>query len=111
VEENPLTAGLPHDLSLFFDNSKGWRDMTKAEADKAKASGKPVKTLLRYAPNRLLLSGKIEQSEVIEGRSAWVAAKHGEGSIHLFGFSPHFRGWTQQTMHLLFRAMLLPDGS
>jgi hypothetical protein len=111
VAPNPMMAGLPHDVSVFFDNSKGWREMTKAEMDKAQVTAKPVKTLLRYAPNRLLLSGKIDQPEVIEGRSAWISARYGEGTIHLFGFSPHFRGWTQQTMHLLFRAMMLSEGN
>jgi hypothetical protein len=109
VEPHALTAGLPHDISLFFDSSKGWREMTKAEQDKAQAAPHAVKTLLNYASNRLLISGKIEQPEVIEGRSAWVTTKHGQGTVHLIGFSPHFRGWTQQTMHLLFRAMLLSE--
>jgi hypothetical protein len=109
VESSWITAGLPHDVAVFFDNSKGWRDMTKAEMDKAQISARPVRTLLRYAPNRLLLSGKIDQPEVIEGRSAWIMAPHGEGTIHLLGFSPHFRGWTQQTMHLLFRALMLSE--
>jgi hypothetical protein len=109
VESSWITAGLPHDVSVFFDNSKGWREMTKAEMDKAQISARPVRTLLRYAPNRLLLSGKIDQPEVIEGRSAWLMAPHGEGTIHLLGFSPHFRGWTQQTMHLLFRALMLAE--
>ncbi len=109
VESRWITAGLPHDVAVFFDNSKAWREMTKAEMDKAQAAGKPVRTLLWYAPNRLLLSGKVDQPEVIEGRSAWISARHGEGTIHLFGFSPHFRGWTQQTMHLLFRALMLSE--
>jgi hypothetical protein len=109
VEPNRMTAGLPHDVAVFFDSSKGWREMTKAEMDKEQVTAKPVRTLLRYAPNRLLLSGKIDQPDVIEGRSAWISARHGEGTIHLFGFSPHFRGWTQQTMHLLFRALILSE--
>ncbi|HEY2415506.1 MAG TPA: M14 metallopeptidase family protein [Pirellulaceae bacterium] len=111
VEPNRMTAGLPHDVSVFFDNSKAWREMTKAEMDKGQITAKGVRTLLRYAPNRLLLSGKVDQPEVIEGRSAWISARHGDGTIHLFGFSPHFRGWTQQTMHLLFRALILSEAS
>jgi hypothetical protein len=27
--------------------------------------------------------------------------------VHLFGFRPHYRGWSQATFHLLFRAALL----
>ena len=48
------------------------------------------------------------EPEVIEGQAAWVSTRHGNGTIHLFGFSPHFRAWTQQTMHLLFRALFVP---
>lgn len=109
AELHALTVGLPHDVALFFDNGRGWREMTKAEIEKAGREEHAVKTLLRYAPNRLLLSGKIERPEVIEDRAAWINVRHGRGSIHLFGFSPHFRAWTQQTMHLLFRAMLLDE--
>jgi hypothetical protein len=110
VEEHALTAGLPHDVALFFDNGRGWREMTKSEFEKKGSREEHVvRTLLRYAPDRLLLSGKIEKPEVIEDRSAWIHVRHGQGSIHLFGFSPHFRAWTQQTMHLLFRAMLLDE--
>jgi hypothetical protein len=106
-----LTAGLPHDVALFFDNSRGWREMTKGEMEKAGRAEHSVITLLSYAPTRLLFSGKIEKPEVVEGRAAWLSVRHGQGTIHLFGFSPHFRAWTQQTMHLLFRAMLLEEKS
>ncbi len=108
VEPHSHTAGLPHDVALFFDSSKGWREMSRAELEKVERPTRQVRTLLRYAPNRLLLSGKIDKPEVVEGKSAWVVAGHGQGSIHLIGFSPHFRGWTQQTMHLLFRALFIP---
>ena len=46
------------------------------------------------------------QREVVAGQAAWVRAEHGEGRIHLFGFRPQYRGWTQGTFQLLFRAML-----
>jgi hypothetical protein len=69
--------------------------------------GARAATLLRYAPRRVLLSGWIRQPEVVEGKSAWVRAEHGEGAVHLFGFRPHYRGWTQGTFQLLFRAILL----
>jgi hypothetical protein len=53
------------------------------------------------------MSGWARSPETIQGESAWVRAAHGEGEVHLFGFSPHFRGWCQGTFPLVFRAILL----
>ena len=109
--DHPLAAGLPDSVALFFSRSAGWRAMTGDEKKKAGYSddGK-METLLRYASTRLLLSGFISKPEVLEGHSAWVCAHHGKGRVHLFGFRPHYRAWSQATFPLLFRAMLLDCG-
>jgi len=44
---------------------------------------------------------------VIAGQGAWLRVKHGEGQVHVFGFRPQYRGWSQQAFQLLFRALLL----
>ena len=108
VEKHPLTAGLPDETALFFSNSLAWRTMTTEEQKEADIDGAKFEmvTLLNYAPNRLLLSGFIDKPEVIEGHSAWVTAKYGEGRLHVFGFRPHYRAWSQATFQLLFRAAL-----
>jgi hypothetical protein len=111
IETHALTAGLPENIALLFDGGSAWRTATKAEIEKSKSPRVRFKQLLSYAPSHVLLSGKIDKAEVIEGQAAWIAAKYGHGDVHLFGFSPHFRGWTQQTMHLLFRAMFLTSSS
>jgi hypothetical protein len=100
-----LTAGLADSLALFFSGNTAWK-----VAD-SKKDEHPVKTLLHYAPTELLISGWIRKPEVIEDRSAWVRAEHGRGAIHLFAFSPHYRGWSQDTFQLLFRAILLDGNS
>jgi len=107
IEKNSLTAGLPAETPLFFAGSLGWRPMTKEEREKARIEDHPVDTLLRYAPTRLLLSGYIGKPEVIEGRSAWIWSRYGSGQLHLFGFRPHYRAWSQVTFPLLFRAILM----
>jgi hypothetical protein len=33
--------------------------------------------------------------------------EHGKGRLHLFGFQPNQRAWTQGTWSLLFRAVFL----
>ncbi|NQT11899.1 MAG: peptidase M14 [Planctomycetes bacterium] len=109
--DHPLTAGLPSSMALFFSRSAGWRTMTDDEKKKAGQSDeRKTETLLEYASTRLLLSGWISRPEVIEGQSAWVRAPHGQGRVHLFGFRPHYRAWSQATFPLLFRAMLLDGG-
>ncbi len=107
VKPSALTAGLPDDLALFFSGSMGWRTMTKAERDAAGRVDAAVVTHLEYAPTQLLLSGYLDNPKVIAGHSAWVSAKQGAGQLQLFGFRPHYRGWSQATFHLLFRSILL----
>ena len=107
-EVRPRTAGLPHNVPIFFSRALGWRSMTAPErkaADIDSGVAEPH-VLLRYAPTRLLLSGYIEEPETLAGHAAWVRAKHGEGAVHLFAFRPQYRGWSQASFQLLFRALL-----
>ncbi|MBX3729619.1 MAG: peptidase M14 [Candidatus Sumerlaeia bacterium] len=106
VAGEALNAGLPDSLALFFSSSSAFRDMTTKEREEARRDKVPVRTLLRYAPSRVLLSGWIEKPESIEGHAAWVHVRHGAGEVHLFGFRPQYRAWSQATFPLLFRAML-----
>ncbi len=56
---------------------------------------------------QLLQSGWIARPEAIEGQGAWVRVPHGEGEVHVFGFQPHYRAWTQGTFQLVYRAAFL----
>lgn len=106
--EHAFTAGLPDSVALFFSRAGAFREMTVEERKKSGASeSATIEPLLRYAPTRLLLSGWIRQPEAIENRLAWVRAGHGKGRIHLFGFQPQYRGWSQGTFQLLHRAAFL----
>ncbi len=108
---NALTSGLDSSQALFFSRSSAWRAMTADEKKEAEKEGplsdREWKSLLDYAPTRVLLSGYIARPEVIAGRHAWVRTGHGKGTVHLFGFRPQYRGWSQATFQLLFRAMLI----
>jgi len=103
------TAGLPGSLGLFFSRSTAWRPMNEAERKESGRDEKNMTTLLRYAPTRVLLSGWIREPQVIAGHDAWVRAHHGHGDVHLFAFRPQYRGWTQSTFPLVFRAILFED--
>lgn len=101
AEDGGLTWDLPASVALFFSRSFAWRVDGDAEHEGE------LQTLLRYAPTRVLLSGWAREPERIAGKAAWVRAEHGQGAVHLFGFSPHYRSWSQGTFQLLFRAILL----
>ncbi len=119
----PFTADLPASVPLFFSGSGAFRDFTEKERrdagldPRADPSTRPgerrdaqwgprPQTLLRYAPERVLLSGWIQRPEVIENRAAWMRAEVGDGAVHLFAFRPQYRGWSQSTFPLIWRAML-----
>lgn len=105
--DQPLTAGLPLSVPVFFAGGAAWKEMTKAEREKANLPETTIQPLLRYAPTELLLSGYIAKSGALEGQIAWLRAEYGRGRAHLFGFQPHYRGWAQATIPLIFRAALL----
>lgn len=108
AEESQLTVGLPDSVALFFSGSSAFRVMNdKERKDAGIESAGRVETLLRYAPTRVLLSGWIKSPEVIENQGAWLRVEHGQGKVHLFGFRPQYRGWSQGTFSLIFRAALL----
>jgi hypothetical protein len=97
-------AGLPSSMAVFFSGSSAW----ELDEDAQKRDGGPTPTvLLRYAPTRTLLSGFMDKPEAVAGKPAWSAVEHGLGEVHLFGFRPQYRGWSEAAFHLLFRAMLL----
>jgi hypothetical protein len=106
-EDSLYTAGLSDSLALFCAGGNAWYAAEPKKGEKK--DERKLDVLLRYAPTRVLLSGWIRSPETIEGRAAWVRAQHGKGAIHLFGFSPQYRGWSQATFQLVFRAALL-DG-
>ncbi|MCP3916957.1 MAG: peptidase M14 [bacterium] len=106
-EEGALTAGLPESVAVFFSRSSAWREMTEAEREDEGLPEAKLSTWLSYAPTHVLLSGWIRAPETIAGHAAWVAAEHGAGRVHLFGFRPQYRGWSQASFHLLFRAIMI----
>ncbi|GAA4420987.1 M14 family zinc carboxypeptidase [Bremerella cremea] len=106
VQEHELTHGLNATIPFMFTHSKAWRETTSKESEELDAADYQVEPLLRYASRRVLLSGAMTKPEVIQGQMAWTRVQCGEGSIHLFGFRPYYRGWTHASFHLLMRAIM-----
>ena len=95
-----LASGIPESQAVYFSRSSAFRDTNEKEkSDK-------LEVLLRYAPVRTLISGWIAKPEVIAGQAAWVRASVGKGRVHLFGFRPQYRGWSEAAFPLVFRALL-----
>ena len=102
------TAGLPPSVPVFFSRSSAWRVLKEDEAKEAGLDPElEIEILARYAPSRVLYSGWMSAPEVIAGQGAWVRADYGKGSVHLFGFRPQYRSWSQAAFHLMLRALFL----
>ena len=106
-EEHPFTAGLPPDIAVYFAKSTAWRVKNKEELKDVELKPEAVTTLLKYAPTRVLYSGYIAKEEIIHDQMAWAVCPYGEGDVHLFGFRPHYRAWSQATFSLLFRSLFV----
>jgi hypothetical protein len=98
--EARLCAGVPASQAVFFSRSSAFRETNEKEkSDK-------LEVLLRYASTETLISGWIAKPEVIAGQAAWVRASVERGRVHLFGFRPQYRGWSEAAFPLVFRALL-----
>jgi len=106
TQDDELTVGMAREPAVFFSRSSAFRPL--GEKERGSRSG-VVNTLLSYAPNRVLVSGWIQKPEVIEGQGAWVSVSSGRGSVHLFGFRPQYRSWSEACFPMLLRALLLED--
>lgn len=107
--KHAAAADLDASVAVFFSRGLAFREMTEKERETSSSprSQSHVDVLARYAPSRVLLSGWIKNPDAIAGKAAWARVEHGRGAVHLFGFRPQFRGWSQAAFHLLFRAVLL----
>jgi hypothetical protein len=95
-----LCAGVPASQAVFFSRSSAFKESNEKEkSDK-------LEVLLRYATTETLISGWIAKPEVIAGQAAWVRASVERGRVHLFGFRPQYRGWSEAAFPLVFRALL-----
>lgn len=104
--EAPLAAGIPESQAVFFSRSSAFREADEKDKAKSKNAGDELEVLLRYASTRTLISGWIAKPELIAGQAAWVRASVERGHVHLFGFRPQYRGWSEAAFPLVFRALL-----
>jgi hypothetical protein len=90
------------EVFAFSTGGQAW-DVTLLPSEDA--GERAVKVLARYAAKNVLASGWLTGERTIAGRAALVEARHGRGSVVLFGFRPQFRGQTWGTFGLLVEAL------
>jgi hypothetical protein len=91
---HPLALGMPRESAVLFMNSTVFS-----------SSEREVTIVGRYPRTNPRLSGWINGSERIEGKSALVEIEYGDGRVVLIGFRPYFRAQTRGTYRVLFNAI------
>ncbi|HEX6313867.1 MAG TPA: peptidase, partial [Gemmatimonadaceae bacterium] len=94
----PVTAGLPRNVDVFFDDSPVFR----LEPD---AASKGVKPLAWFDSSTPLRSGWAWGQNYLQGGTAMVQADVGTGKLYLFGPEVLFRGQPHGTFKLLFNGI------
>ena len=94
----PITAGLPKQVDVFFDDSPVFR----LEPD---APSKGVKPLAWFDTAAPLRSGWAWGQNYLQGGTAMVQADVGTGKLYLFGPEVLFRGQPAGTFKLLFNGI------
>ncbi len=95
---HPLTAGLPEQLDVFFNNSATF----KLGAD---AAARGVKRIAWYENKTPLRSGWAWGQSYLENGVAMMEASVGKGKVFLFGPEITQRGQTHGTFKLLFNGI------
>ena len=98
--EDPLGLGLPgRALATFTDGSQVYEALAGAESSN-------VRRIASYIDRDVLQSGQLWGEDVIAGKAAMVAVRHGDGEVVLIGFRPQHRAQTHGTFKLLFNALV-----
>jgi len=92
--DSPIGFGSKPTVPIFFELSPAF----KAEGE--------TKSIAHYESDNALLSGWLLGGKYLNGASALVEKKQGEGRIILFGFRPQYRGQSEVTYKLFYNALL-----
>ena len=95
---HPLTAGLPAQVDVFFDNSPTFKLAPEA-------ASRGVKSIAWYETKTPLRSGWAWGQSYLDGGVAMIEANVGRGKVFLFGPEITQRGQTHGTFKLLFNGI------
>ncbi|MCU1258344.1 MAG: peptidase carboxypeptidase [Bryobacterales bacterium] len=88
---SPLTRGLPAEMTIWSEQSPAF------------TSDQP--SVMNYTNDHVLASGWLLGEKLLNGKSALVDAKLGEGHVILFGLRPQYRAQSYQAFKLFFNAI------
>ena len=95
---NPLAYGMPQTVDVFFDNNPVFR----MPAD---AAAKGQSRVAWFSGKETLDSGWALGQQLLDGATAVVEAKTGEGKVFVMGPEVTFRGEPDGTFKLLFNGL------
>jgi hypothetical protein len=101
VKDHQLTLGMPSRTGVFYRG----RPVFSTSIPRFDMDRRVIGT---FTEKDILLSGYIENEELLSERSNLIWLKKGKGQLVLFAFSPQFRASTAASYKLLFNALLLP---
>jgi len=101
---DPVAAGMPGKLDVFFDNSPVFRL-------KPDAALKGTKAVAWFDSATPLRSGWAWGQNYLEGGAAVVEANYGKGKVYLFGPEITFRGQPHGTFKFLFNGIYAPTST
>jgi hypothetical protein len=92
--DSPIGFGSKPTVPIFFEQGPAFKIAGEA------------KSIAHYADDKPLLSGWLLGGKYLNGASALVEKKLGEGRVVLFGFRPQYRGQSEVTYKLFYNALL-----
>jgi hypothetical protein len=91
---DPIGFGSKATVPVFFELSPAFKTAGTA------------KSVAHFTNDNPLLSGWLLGGKYLNGASALVEKKQGNGNIILFGFRPQYRGQSEVTYKLFYNALL-----
>jgi len=99
-KDHPLTFGMQESVGVFYRGKPVLATSVPAfDMDRRVIAVTPEKDIL--------VSGYIENEELLANKSLMVWMRKGKGQFVIFGFNPNFRASTHATYKLLFNSILL----
>jgi len=103
IKDHPLTLGMEEEIGIFFRGRP------------VLSTSVPVfdmdRRVIGVIPEKdILISGYIENEELVGNKTVMLWAKKGKGQFVFFGFSPQFRASTHVSYKLLFNSIMLGKG-
>ncbi len=97
---DPLGLGMPdRALATFMGASQVYEVLAGVESAN-------VRRIASYIDRDVLQSGQLRGEDVIAGKAAMVAVRHGDGEVVLIGFRPQHRAQTHGTFKLVFNSLV-----